>query len=152
MQLQPWLISSWPSVCWPNVEVLAIVGELHHLGTVVSEDCDDYGRLLGHTIWGTRNEDVGVAWDWTETMNGIFALSDPMGVVSNIEFVDEEGVAIPGASVVQLNRITHSLRWQDEVANATQGQRTLASRASRIKPPTDYHFRASELRSLVATR
>lgn len=124
---------------------------LLHLGTVVSDECDEFGRLVGHTIWGASDLKIGVAWDWTETLDGVFALSDPMGVVSNIGFVDESGTSIPEASsAVQLNRITNVLPWQDEVSKATRGLRSRSPWAARIKSPVDHHFRASELAGLSA--
>ena len=45
---------------------MEIASDLHHLGTTVSADCDDYGRLLGHTIWGGLDED-GRLWGWDGT-------------------------------------------------------------------------------------
>lgn len=151
MQLHPWVISSWPIIERPSELAPRIAADLQHLGTVVSGDCDEYGRLLGHTIWGAADMRIGVAWDWTETLDGVFALSDPMGVVSNIGFVDETGASIPETSTaVQLNRITHALPWQAEVSKATRGLRAAAPWSKRMKPPTDLHFRASELGGLAA--
>lgn len=124
MQLQPWLIASWPIIQRPCNEVLEATAALQHLGTTVSGDCDEFGRLLGNTIWGAADLRVGLAWDWTEAHDGVFALSDPMGVVSNIGFVDEVGESLPDRlSAVHLNRIAHGLPWQAEVAKATQAVR-----------------------------
>ncbi len=149
MQLHPWIITSWPTVEQHSRHVLKIATDLQHFGTVVSGDCDEFGRLLGHTIWGQSDMRIGVAWDWTEALDGIFALSDPMGVVSNIEFVDDNGVGLHLTSTaVQLNRIAHSLAWQVEVSKVTRSLRKAAPWSRRIKAPTDLHFRASELGGL----
>lgn len=151
MQLHPWVITSWPIIERLADPTPRIATVLQHLGTVVSGECDEFGRLVGHTIWGASDLKIGVAWDWTETLDGVFALSDPMGVLSNIGFVDESGASIPEASsAVQLNRITNVLPWQAEVSKATRGIRADAPWANRIKPPLDHHFRASELSGLVA--
>jgi hypothetical protein len=153
MQLHPWVITSWPIIERPSGIAPRIATDLQHLGTVVSGDCDEFGRLLGHTIWGAEDLRIGVAWDWTETLDGVFALSDPMGVVSNIGFVDAAGASVPEAiTTVQLNRITHCLPWQAEVSKATRGLRTAAPWAKRIRPPVDLPHRASELGGLSALR
>lgn len=147
MNIQPWQISSWPIIERDCADARVIAQNLHHLGTVVSEDCDEFGRLLGHTIWGNgRSEAIGVAWDWTETLDGVFALSDPMAVISNIDFVDARGVSIDETMLaVRLNQITHSLPWQAEVSMATRQQRQRAPWSTRNRPPTNQRFRASEL-------
>jgi hypothetical protein len=111
-----------------------LAAELRHLGTTVSADCDEFGRLCGHTIWGAEDSGIGVAWDWTEAHDGVFALSDPMGVVSNIGFVDESGASIPEfRSAVQFNRITHEIPWQSEVAKVTRDVRTSNPWSRRIE-------------------
>lgn len=146
MQLHPWVISSWPIIERSSELAPRIVNELQHLGTVVSGDCDEFGRLLGHTIWGAADLKIGVAWDWTEALDGVFALSDPMGVVSNIGFVDEAGSSIEEAlTALQLNRIAHALPWQTEVSRATRGLRAAAPWSKRTKPHSAGFFKASEL-------
>ena len=153
MQLQPWIISSWPIIERSTDLSPQLATDLEHLGTVVSGECDEYGRLLGHTLWGAVDLKIGVAWDWTETLDGVFALSDPMGVVSNIGFVDGAGANIPETmTAVQLNRIAHALPWQAEVSKATRGRRATAPWSKRMKPPTDLHFRASEFSSFAMSR
>ena len=147
MNVQPWKISSWPIIERATADAHAIATDLRHLGTVVSDDCDEFGRLLGHTIWGdVSSGTIGVAWDWTETLDGVFALSDPMAVISNIDFVDTRGVSIDETILaVRLNQITHSLPWQDEVSRATMQQRESAPWSTRLRPPTNQRFTASEL-------
>ena len=113
MQLHPWIISSWPIIERSSELTPQIATDLEHLGTIVSGDCDEYGRLLGHTLWGIVDLKIGLAWDWTETLDGVFSLSDPMSVISNIGFVDGNGAHIPEAmAVVRLNGIAHALPWQ----------------------------------------
>jgi len=133
-QLQPWMIAAWPIIERTVKPATEITSDLHHLGTTVSADCDDYGRLLGHTIWGGTSSGIGIAWDWIEMMDGVFAMSDPMGVVSNIGFVDQTGASIPDfMAAVQLNHITHALPWQAEVADATRRVRAAQPWAERVR-------------------
>lgn len=145
MQIHPWIIASWPIIEHPREQAPELATELQHLGTTVSDDCDEYGRLLGHTIWGARAPEIGIAWDWVEAHDGIFALSDPMGVVSNIGFIDGAGICLPDfMSAVQLNRITHELPWQAEVAKATHVVRTAEPWAKRIGASRTVRIRASD--------
>jgi hypothetical protein len=60
-QLQPWMIAAWPIIERTVEPAMEIASDLQHLGTTVSADCDDYGRLLGHTIWGGAASGIGIA-------------------------------------------------------------------------------------------
>jgi len=137
-QLQPWMIAAWPIIERTVEPATEIASDLHHLGTTVSADCDDYGRLLGHTIWGGTESGIGIAWDWVEAMDGVFAMSDPMGVVSNIGFVDKTGASVPDfMAAVHLNQITHALPWQIEVTEATRRVRAAQPWAERLRMSRD---------------
>ena len=128
------MIAAWPIIERTVEPATEIAWDLHHLGTTVSADCDDYGRLLGHTIWGGSESGIGIAWDWVEAMDGVFAMSDPMGVVSNIGFVDQSGTSVPEfIAAVQLNQITYALPWQAEVVEATRGVRVAQPWAERVR-------------------
>jgi hypothetical protein len=154
-QLQPWMIAAWPIIERTVDPAMEIASDLHHLGTTVSADCDDYGRLLGHTIWGGTDSGIGIAWDWVEAIDGIFAMSDPMGVVSNIGFIDKTGDSIPDfMAAVQLNQITHSLPWQAEVAEVTRCIRAsqpwsdrVRSSRSRTRATDPYQMRTRPVRN-----
>ena len=126
MKLEPWLIASWPIVQRPFSTDIALAASLVHLGTTVSSDNDDFGRLLGNTFWGTKALDIGIAWDWTEAHDGVFAVSDPMGIVTNVQFTDNATAELLSelTTAVRLNRIAHGLHWQEVVAKATQELRT----------------------------
>ncbi|MEO6363062.1 MAG: hypothetical protein ABIO71_07515 [Caldimonas sp.] len=134
MTLEPWLIASWPIIDRPCSSDTELASGLLHLGTTVSGDRDDFGRLFGNTIWGTPEADIGIAWDWTEAHDGVFAVSDPMGIVSNVNFIDDSGEALCELkAAVSLNRIAHSLSWQGEVAEATRALRTSSPRIAHAK-------------------
>jgi hypothetical protein len=145
MQLQPWVIASWPIIERPSDPSSELTADLKHLGTTVSADCDEFGRLCGHTIWGDDDLEIGLAWDWTEAHDGVFALSDPMGVVSNITFIDETGASIPEfRSAVHLNRIAHEIPWQAEVVKATHAVRTSNPWSRRIESMLALHVRGGD--------
>ena len=142
-QLHPWMIASWPIIERSVESASEITASLRHLGTAVSSDCDDYGRLMGHTMWGGVDSGVGIAWDWIETLDGVFAMADPMGIVTNIWFVDKSGTGLSELmSAVQLNNITHELPWQPEV-----GKLTISRRASE---PWNERVRSSQTRNRLS--
>jgi hypothetical protein len=67
-------------------------------------------------------------------MDGVFAMSDPMGVVSNIGFIDKSGANLPDfMAAVQLNQITYALPWQAEVAEATRRVRAGQPWSERVR-------------------
>ena len=54
---------------------------------------------------------------------GFVAMVDPMALITNLQFVSQEGeVLAPLESVRQLNEIVHMLPWQDEVQRALAQQ------------------------------
>jgi hypothetical protein len=118
----PWIISAWPPVLWQA----GAVPELHfvHLGTCVLHDAAEGGTYAGQTLWGEASGDrsAGVAWDWIQIQQGVVALADPMGLVTNLKFLDARGEALaPCEMVLQLNEIVHALPWQSEVCRALAG-------------------------------
>ena len=154
MYIQPWQISSWPIIERDAAEAPTIAAYLRHLGTVVSGECDEFGRLLGHTIWGSGvPEKIGAAWDWTETLDSVFALSDPMSIITNIDFIDSTGSSLSETMLaVQLNKITNALPWQAEVSKATRERRQRSPWSARRTPPIKERFRASELGGFALSR
>jgi hypothetical protein len=119
--ISPWTVSAWPTVLWQADATL----ELHfvHLGTRVLSEAGDAGPYAGQTLWGESSGDrsAGVAWDWVQIQQGVVALADPMGVVTNLQFLDAHGEALaPRDLVVHLNEIVHALPWQNEVCRALQ--------------------------------
>ena len=116
LQVNPWAIRSWPMIERSPCAARQIAKDLRHLGTVVSPWRDELGRLVGQTAWSSCDGSIGVGWNWIEVFHGVFVLADPMGLVSNIDFVDEVGASlINWVAAVHLNQIAHALPWQTEV-------------------------------------
>jgi hypothetical protein len=60
-----------------------------------------------------------VAWDWVEIQNGVVAMADPLGVITNVQFLDQRGDALPEREVaIRLQQLVHALPWQREVHRA----------------------------------
>lgn len=92
-----------------------------HLGTRVLSAGDGEGPCTGQTLWGetTAQPVAGVAWDWVEVQDGVVAMADPLGLVTNLKLLDARGEAMSAFQVaVHLNGLVHALPWQTEVQRA----------------------------------
>ena len=84
---------------------------------------DEESPCTGQTLWGdaTAQQSAGVAWDWVEVQEGVVAMADPLGVVSNLKLLDDRGEALTQIQVaVKLQQLDHALPWQSEVTRALQ--------------------------------
>ena len=115
----PWIVSAWPPVLWQAGAAPEL--QFVHLGTSVLQDAGEGGASVGQTLWGESSgaRSAGVAWDWVQIQQGVVALADPMGLVTNLKFLDAHGEALaPFEMVAHLNEIVHALPWQTEVCRA----------------------------------
>jgi hypothetical protein len=116
-----WIVCAWPPVLWQADSA----SQLHfvHLGTRVLQHGGHTVPCSGQTLWGESLTDrsAGVAWDWVELQEGVVAMSDPMGLVTNLQLLDARGEALSAFEIaVRLNGLVHSLPWQTEVQRALQ--------------------------------
>lgn len=111
-----WIVYAWAPVLWQA----SAAPDLHlvHLGTRVLTLGDDDGPCSGQTLWADDSEEhtAGVAWDWVELRQGVVAMSDPLGMVTNLRLIDAHGDALNQTQVaMHLHHLVHSLPWQSEV-------------------------------------
>jgi len=114
-----WIVYAWPPVLWQADAASRL--QLVHLGTRVLHYGDDACHCSGQTLWGEASNDrsAGVAWDWIEIEEGIVAIADPLGLVTNLKLLDSRGEALSAFEVaVHLNGLVHALPWQSEVQRA----------------------------------
>jgi len=114
-----WVVCAWPPVLCP----IQRAPELHlvHLGTRVLSPGDSDSPPTGQTLWGGPSGDgaAGVAWDWVQIREGVVAMADPFGLVTNLQLLGDEGKLLTGfEATVRLNELVHGLPWQDEVQRA----------------------------------
>lgn len=114
-----WIVCAWPPVLWQAESA----PELHfvHLGTRVLSPGDSDQPCSGQTVWGNPSEEpvAGVAWDWVELQQGVVAMADPFGLVTNLQLTDSSGHPLPTMqATLHLNEIVHTLPWQSEVQRA----------------------------------
>jgi hypothetical protein len=118
-----WIVCAWPTVLWQARAAPEL--QLIHLGTRVLSSRDATCRCTGQTLWGETCGDraAGVAWDWVELQQGVVAMADPFGLVTNLQLLDDLGEALSApAMALRLNALVHGLPWQNEVQRALQCQ------------------------------
>ena len=111
-----WIVYAWAPVLWQAGSAPRL--HLVHLGTRVLTFGDDDEPCSGQTLWGDDSEAcaAGVAWDWIELRQGVVAMSDPLGMVTNLRLIDAQGdVLSPTQLATQLHQLVHALPWQSEV-------------------------------------
>ncbi|MDL2336770.1 MAG: hypothetical protein QFE16_02920 [Pseudomonadota bacterium] len=94
---------------------------LTHLHTRVVQSGLHDTPCCGQTLWARTGDEAtaGVAWDWIQLHQGVVALADPMGLVTNLMLLDAQGDPIPTLqAALHLNEIVHALPWQTEVERA----------------------------------
>ena len=114
-----WIVYAWAPVLWQAASAPKL--QLVHMGTRVLTFGDHDAPCSGQTLWGERTDacSAGVAWDWVEVREGVVAMSDPLGMVTNLRLLDEQGeVMSQTAMAMRLHPLVHALPWQDEVTRA----------------------------------
>ena len=140
MSVQSWMVKSWPVVEWYLPPVADVWPKLWHGNTAMGRRSDCGDRLHGDSVWlGVINgRSVGVAWEWIELRAGVFMLTDPNSILSNIRFLTQDGAEQEHlASLVSLNRLVHHLPWQPAVcavAPAPQAHRNASAPALSFQP------------------
>lgn len=118
-----WIVCAWPPLML-NAQRTA---DLHfvHLGTSVLNPGDADHPPMGQTLWGNPSAPslAGVAWDWVELQRGVYAMADPLGLVTNLRLVGPRGEALSAThSALYLNELVRALPWQTEVVRALHSE------------------------------
>lgn len=90
--------------------------QLAHRLTMEDETATD-AAPSGVTVWAAtlREQQAVVSWRWV-IEGGIPVVADPLGIWSNIEFVDDTAQPVrPGRVVLELGSLVCSLPWQQRV-------------------------------------
>ena len=111
-----WIVYAWAPVLWQasSADELNLV----HLGTRVLTFGDETNPRTGQTLWGDASENraTGIAWDWVEIRDGVVAMSDPLGMVTNLRLLDIHGELCNQMQIaVHLHQLVHKLPWQIEI-------------------------------------
>ncbi len=114
-----WIVYAWAPVLWQAGSAPSL--HLVHLGTRVLTLGDTDGFCSGQTLWCDKSDEraAGVAWDWVELRDGVVAMSDPMGMITNLRLIDAQGDVLNQTEVaLHLHQLVHALPWQTEVTRA----------------------------------
>ena len=115
----PWTVYAWAPVLWQASSSTPL--QFMHLSTRVLTRGDANNPSCGQTLWGNASVEraTGVAWDWVELPQGVVAMSDPFGMVTNLRLINDYGDVMSASQVaVHLQPLVHALPWQHEVKRA----------------------------------
>lgn len=119
--LPAWSVYAWPAlVCRAHRPP---DWRLMHLGTCILTPGDESQPCTGQTLWGSDLEAgaAAVAWDWVRLCPGVVALADPLGLITNLHLVDDQGEPLPSLqAALHLNELVRGLPWQHEVQRALE--------------------------------
>jgi hypothetical protein len=140
MNIQAWMIKSWPVVQWQMPNSNSQWPEFSHGNTTVRDSGDEPCGLRGETIWvaalGKRT--VAVAFEWAQLRAGVVMLADPNSIITNIRFLDDEQHYRESlAAIICLNRLAYELPWQHTVSAMVMA----AKEHPEIAPPGQAGFR-----------
>lgn len=89
---------------------------------------------MGQILWGLQVIEngqalmLGVCWEWREVVPNVIALSNPMGVQSNVLLNDEGGRPVAqSVLVLHLNAAVNRFRWQRNVTHQRGERRHIAA-------------------------
>ena len=92
MMTPAWIVCAWPPLLWQASRAPQL--HLTHLGTRVLSFGDESEPLHRPDPLGRRKRErspPGVAWDWVRLLPGVVAMSDPLGLVTNLKLLDDQG-------------------------------------------------------------
>jgi hypothetical protein len=126
-----WQVITWAPVRATLPEWQAALARMRPMGASAPDGALAPGQRHGQLLWGTEcgGQPLGLAWDWAEVRADVPALSDPMGVLSNVQLLDEEGDCLnEGLRILHLNSAVHGLGWQrNACGQAAQSLERLAA-------------------------
>ena len=118
MSIPAWQVITWRPVCASLDGWDQTIRKLRHLGTSVRVEPSEDTLMCGQVLWGVMSGDkqLGMAWDWKEVRPNVVVMTDPMTILSNINFTLDDGVAVAeGDRLLQLNNAIHALPWQKRI-------------------------------------
>lgn len=142
-----WSTLALPQVEWPTCHVPPT--RFRHLHTTVDEPELPRAREVGYTTWQSIEAGpmVRLGWDWALIDDGIVVLADPLGINSNLCFLQEREPVHASRAAAHLNAIVHALPWQATIlkalsrlrvdnaqAPATKARRRLDDGPERLQP------------------
>ena len=128
-------ISEWEPFEASLLEWRRLCKRMEFLESSQSIDGDSDHTNLGEVLWGIRLDGsngsgrmLGVCWEWREVIPNVVALSNPLGIQSNVRLKDEAGALVtPAKLVLHLNAAVSGFRWQGRLIRDAGAHRDMAA-------------------------
>ena len=128
-------ISAWEPFEASLLEWRRLCKRMEFLDSSQTIDIDSDHTHLGEVLWGVELKDanctsrmLGVCWEWREVIPNVLALSNPLGVQSNVRLKDETGALVtPAKLVLHLNAAVSGFRWQGRLIRDAGALRDMAA-------------------------
>lgn len=128
-------ISAWEPFEASLLEWRRLCKRMAFLDSSQSVDADSDRMHLGEVLWGIELKDggcagrmLGVCWEWREVIPNVVALSNPLGIQSNVRLKDETGELVtPAKLVLHLNAAVSGFRWQGRLIRDAGAHRDMAA-------------------------
>ena len=128
-------VSKWDPFEASLLEWRRLCKRMRYLDSSRGIDFDRDRTYLGEMLWGIELKDtagssrmVGVCWEWREVIPNVLALSNPLGVQSNVLLKDERGeIVAPSKLVLHLNAAVNRFAWQANLAMHGSVRRYIAA-------------------------
>ena len=128
-------ISAWEPFEASLLEWRRLCKRMEFLDSSQGIDADSDRTHLGEVLWGIEVKDVdstrrmlGVCWEWREVIPNVVALSNPLGIQSNVRLKDETGALVtPAKLILHLNAAVSGFRWQGRLVRDAGVHRDMAA-------------------------
>ncbi len=128
-------ISAWEPFEASLLEWRRLCKRMEFLDSSQGIDADSDRTHLGEVLWGIEIKDVdstrrmlGVCWEWREVIPNVVALSNPLGIQSNVRLKDETGALVtPAKLILHLNAAVSGFRWQGRLVRDAGVHRDMAA-------------------------
>jgi hypothetical protein len=128
-------VSKWDPFEASLLEWRRLCKRMKYLDSSRGIDFDRDRTHLGEVLWGIEVKEggspgrmVGVCWEWREVIPNVLALSNPLGIQSNVVLKDERGeVVAPSKLVLHLNAAVNRFAWQGDLTEHSGVRRHAAA-------------------------
>jgi len=128
-------VSAWEPFEASLLEWRRLCRQMGFLQSSQGVDADRGHTHLGEVLWGMGlkgtgrdSRMLGVCWEWREVLPNVLALSNPLGIRSNVLLKDERGELVaPSKLVLHLNAAVSGFRWQTCLIRRAGGRRSMAA-------------------------
>jgi hypothetical protein len=128
-------VSKWDPFEASLLEWRRLCKRMKYLDSSRGIDFDRDRTHLGEVLWGIKLKDdagfgrmIGVCWEWREVIPNVLALSNPLGIQSNVRLKDERGeIVVPSKLVLHLNAAVNRFAWQSDLIMHAGARRYIAA-------------------------